>query len=141
MRYFYDSENDDYLTYDDMSRTFRELSACGVTEAETVEQYIRNCLDYCTIRVSEKVYTERKQADTVRDLISNHIASYHADWRLEITADGRAWGLVCEDEFICAIELDDVIPALDYLYSVIDMESTAEEDCEALDYMVSKWGL
>ena len=58
-----------------------------------------------------------------------------------IADDGETWKLTIEGDPVCSIELANVIPALDYLYSAIDATSTVEDDVQALDRMIDTWGL
>lgn len=140
MKYFYDFDNKSYITLDELKAEYAEYSANGYTEAETFDDYLYNCLDYSMMEITEKIYNEREQADAVRSAINLHIASYHASWDIEIADDGESWKLTLEGDPVCSIELDNVIPALDYLYSVINADSTEEEDIEAMCYMKSEWG-
>lgn len=140
MRYFYDFDNKSYVTLDELKAEYAEYSAKGYTEAETFDDYLFNCLDYSMMEITEKIYNEREQADDVRSAIKNHIASYHASWDIEIDANGESWKLTLEGDPVCSIELDNVIPALDYLYSVINADSTEEEDIEAMCNMKAEWG-
>ena len=140
MRYFYDYDNKTFLTLDELRVEYAEYSAKGYTEAETFEEYVWNCLDYSMMEIAEKIYNEADEADTVRQAIKNHIASFHASWDVEISADGDTWKLTLEGDPVCSIELRNVIPALDYLYSVINMNSTTEEDMEAMAHMKAEWG-
>lgn len=140
MKYFYDFDNKSYITLDELKAEYAEYSANGYTEAETFDDYLYNCLDYSMMEITEKIYNERERADDVRQAIKNHIASYHASWDIEIDADGESWKLTLEGDPVCSIELDNVIPALDYLYSVINADSTEEEDIEALLTMKTEWG-
>ena len=140
MRYFYDYDNKTFLTLDELRVEYAEYSAKGYTEAETFEEYVWNCLDYPMMEITEKIYNEADEADTVRQAIKNHIASYHGSWDIEIAEDGESWKLTLEGDPICGIELRNVIPALDYLYSVIDLDSTEEENVEAMAYMKAEWG-
>lgn len=140
MRYYYDCDYDKCLTEDELKAEFAEHSAKGLTEAESADDYIYNFLDYSGIEITEKIYNEFGEAKAVRQAIKNHIASYHASWNVVIADDGESWKLTLEGDPVCSIELDNVIPALDYLYSVIDMNSTMEEDMEAMAYMRAEWG-
>lgn len=140
MKYFYDCDYQRCLTEDELKAEYAEYSADGLTEAECVEDYIYNFLDYSGIEITEKIYNEFGKAEDVRRAINNHIASYHASWDIEIAEDGESWKLTLEGDPVCSIELDNVIPALDYLYSVINADSTEEEDMEAMCYMKSEWG-
>lgn len=140
MRYFYDFDNKSYVTLDELKAEYAEYAAKGYTEAETFEDYLYNCLDYSMMEITEKIYNEREQADTVRRAIADHIAADNASWDVEIAADGESWKLTLEGDPVCGIELRNVIPALDYLYSVINAYSTEEEDMEAMRYMKSEWG-
>ena len=139
MRYFYDYDNKTFLTLDELRVEYAEYSAKGYTEAETFEEYVWNCLDYSMMEIAEKIYNERNEADTVRQAVKNHIASFNADWDILID-DGEAWKLTLEGDPVCSIELANVIPALDYLYSVINMNSSTEEDMEAMAHMKAEWG-
>lgn len=140
MKYFYDFDNKSYITLDELKAEFAEYSGKGYTEAETFDDYLYNCLDYSVMEIAEKIYNEREKADAVRIAIYNHIATDNASWDIEIDADGESWKLTLEGDPVCSIELDNVIPALDYLYSVINADSTEEEDIEALLTMKSVWG-
>lgn len=140
MRYFYDYDYKKFVTEDELKAEYAEYSEIGYTEAECAEDYIYNFLDYSGIEITEKIYNEADEADTVRQAIKNHIASFHASWDVEISADGETWKLTLEGDPVCGIELRNVIPALDYLYSVINMNSTTEEDMEAMAYMKAEWG-
>ncbi len=141
MKYYYDYDNRTFLTLDELKAEYAEYSAKGYTEAETFDEYVWNCLDYSMMEVTEKIYNERFESEAVRQAIKNHIASYHASWNVEVSDDGEAWKLTLEGDPVCSIELDNVIPALDYLYSVINADSTEEEDMEAMTNMVAEWGL
>lgn len=140
MRYFYDMDYQKCLTEDDLRAEYAEYSEIGYTEAECAEDYIYNFLDYSGIEITEKMYNEFDEAKAVRQAIKNHIASYHGSWNIEISDDGESWKLTLEGDPVCSIELANVIPALDYLYSVINMNSTAEEDMEAMTRMKAEWG-
>ena len=140
MRYYYDCDYDKCLTEDELKAEFAEYSANRLTEAESADDYIYNFLDYSGIEITEKIYNEFDEAKAVRQAIKNHIASYHGSWDIEISDDGESWKLTLEGDPVCSIELDNVIPALDYLYSVINADSTEEEDIEALLTMKTKWG-
>lgn len=139
MRYYYDMDYQKCLTEDELKAEFAEYSANGWTEAESADDYIYNFLDYSGIEITEKMYNEFDEAKAVRRAIKNHIASYHADWDILID-DGESWKLTLEGDPVCSIELANVIPALDYLYSVINADSTEEEDMEAMAYMRAEWG-
>lgn len=139
MRYFYDMDYQKCLTEDELKAEFAEYSANGLTEAESADDYIYNFLDYSGIEITEKIYNEFGEAEAVRQAIKNHIASYHADWDILID-DGGSWKLTIEGDPVCSIELANVIPALDYLYSRISITSTEEEDMEAMAYMKAEWG-
>ena len=140
MRYFYDYDYKKFMTEDELKAEFAEYSENGWTEAECADDYIWNFLDYSGKEVTEKIYNERNEADAVRLAIYNHIATDNASWDIEIDANGESWKLTLEGDPVCSIELDNVIPALDYLYSVINADSTEEEDIEALLTMKTKWG-
>lgn len=43
---FEDTETGEVLTVEDLTREFEELKASNGTEAETVDQYISNCMWY-----------------------------------------------------------------------------------------------
>ena len=141
MRYYYDYDYDKCLTEDELKAEFAEYSADGLTEAECEYDYIYNFLDYSGIEITEKIYNEFGEAEAVRQAIKNHIASYHASWNVVIADDGETWKLTIEGDPVCSIELANVIPALDYLYSAIDATSTVEDDVQALDRMIDTWGL
>lgn len=140
MKYFYDFDNKSYITLDELKAEYAEYSAKGYTEAETFDDYLFNCLDYSMMEITEKIYNEFGEAEAVRQAIKNHIASYHASWNVVIADDGETWKLTLEGDPVCSIELANVIPALDYLYSVINMNSTMEEDMEAMAHMRAEWG-
>lgn len=140
MRYYYDMDYQKCLTEDEIKAEFAEYSANGWTEAESAEDYIYNFLDYSGIEITEKIYNEFDEAKAVRQAIKNHIASDNASWHIVIAEDGESWKLTLEGDPVCSIELANVIPALDYLYSVINAYSTEEEDMEAMRYMKSEWG-
>lgn len=140
MKYYYDFDNGECVNLDELKAEYEESSAKGYTEAETFDDYLSNCLDYSMMEISKKIYSERFEAEAVRLAIKNHIASYHASWDIEIADDGESWKLTLEGDPVCSIELANVIPALDYLYSVINADSTEEEDIEALLTMKSEWG-
>lgn len=140
MGYFYDFDNKSYITIDELKTEYAEYAAKGYTEAESFDEYVYNCLDYSLIEITAKIYDEREKADTVRRDIADHIAADNASWGVEIAADGESWKLTLEGDPVCSIELDNVIPALDYLYSVINADSTEEEDIEAMLTMKSEWG-
>lgn len=139
MRYYYDMDYQKCLTEDELKAEFAEYSANGWTEAESAEDYIYNFLDYSGIEITEKMYNEFDEAKAVRQAIKNHIASYHADWDILID-DGESWKLTLEGDPVCSIELANVIPALDYLYSRVTATSSEEEDMEAMAYMKAEWG-
>lgn len=139
MRYFYDMDYQKCLTEDELKAEFAEYSANGLTEAESADDYIYNFLDYSGIEITEKIYNEFDEAEAVRQAIKNHVASFNADWDILID-DGEAWKLTLEGDPVCSIELANVIPALDYLYSVINMNSSTEEDMEAMAHMKAEWG-
>ena len=139
MRYFYDMDYQKCLTEDELKAEFAEYSADRLTEAESAEDYIYNFLDYSGIEITEKMYNEFDEAKAVRQAIKNHIASDNADWDILID-DGESWKLTLEGDPVCSIELANVIPALDYLYSRISITSTEEEDMEAMAYMKAEWG-
>ena len=139
MRYFYDMDYQKCLTEDELKAEFAEYSANRLTEADSADDYIYNFLDYSGIEITEKMYNEFDEAKAVRQAIKNHIASYHADWDILID-DGELWKLTLEGDPVCSIELANVIPALDYLYSRIGITSTEEEDMEAMAYMKAEWG-
>ena len=139
MRYFYDVDYQKCLTEDDLRAEYAEYSEIGYTEAECAEDYIYNFLDYSGIEITEKMYNEFDEAKAVRQAIKNHVASFNADWDILID-DGEAWKLTLYGDPVCSIELANVIPALDYLYSVIDLDSTEEENVEAMAYMRAEWG-
>ena len=141
MRYYYDCDYDKCLTEDELKAEFAEYSADRLTEAECEYDYIYNFLDYSGIEITEKIYNEFGEAEAVRQAIKNHIASYHASWNVVIADDGETWKLTIEGDPVCSIELANVIPALDYLYSAIDATSTVEDDVQALDRMIDTWGL
>ena len=140
MRYFYDMDYQKCLTEDEIKAEYEEYSANGWTEAESADDYIYNFLDYSGIEITEKIYNEFGEAEAVRQAIKNHIASDNASWNVVIADDGETWKLTIEGDPVCSIELANVIPALDYLYSVINMNSTTEEDMEAMAYMKAEWG-
>lgn len=140
MRYFYDMDYQKCLTEDELKAEFAEYSENGWTEAESADDYIYNFLDYSGIEITEKIYNEFGEAEAVRQAIKNHIASYHASWNVVIADDGETWKLTIEGDQVCSIELANVIPALDYLYSRISITSTEEEDMEAMAYMKAEWG-
>lgn len=139
MRYFYDMDYQKCLTEDDLRAEYAEYSEMGYTEAESADDYIYNFLDYSGIEITEKMYNEFDEAKAVRQAIKNHIASFNADWDILID-DGEAWKLTLEGDPVCSIELANVIPALDYLYSRLSITSTEEEDMEAMAYMKAEWG-
>lgn len=136
MRYFYDYNYKEFVTEDELRAEYAE----GYTEAECVDDYICDFIYYSGIEITEKIYNERNEADTVRQAIAKHTASDHGSWDIEISDDGESWKLTLEGDPVCSIELANVIPALDYLYSVIDFDSTEEEDVEAMAYMRAEWG-
>ena len=140
MKYFYDTDYNRYLTLDELKAEYTEYSENGWTEAESFDDYLWNCLDYSVMEISEKNYNERNEAEAVREAIKCHVASYHASWGVEISDDGEAWKLTIEGDRVCSIELKNIIPALDYLYSVISGVSTMEEDMEAMAHMKAEWG-
>lgn len=141
MRYYYDYDYKKFITDDDLKAEYVEYFESGLTEAECAEDYIWNFLNYSGKEVTEKIYNERNEADEVRKAIKAHVASWHASWDIELSADGESWKLTIEGDPVCSIELKNVIPALDYLYSVIDMTTSDEEDIMAMCYMKSRWGL
>ena len=136
MKYFYDFDYKEFITEDELRAEYDDY----YTDADSFDEYIYNFLDYSGIEITEKIYNERNEADTVRQAIASHTASDHGSWGIEISDDGEAWKLTLEGDPVCSIELANVIPALDYLYSVIDMNSTTEEDMEAMSYMKAEWG-
>ena len=136
MRYFYDYDYKEFVTEDELRAEYAE----GYTEAECADDYICDFLNYSGIEITEKIYNEADEADIVRQAIASHVASYHASWNVEISPDGESWKLTLEGDPVCGIELRNVIPALDYLYSVINLDSAEEEDMEAMAYMKAEWG-
>ena len=46
MRTFYDTENNEYITIDQLEKEYEELKADGNTEAETFKDYINNCMTW-----------------------------------------------------------------------------------------------
>ena len=140
MRYFYDMDYQKCLTEDELKAEFAEYSADRLTEADSADDYIYNFLDYSGIEITEKMYNEFDEAKAVRQAIKNHIASDNASWDIVIADDGESWKLTIEGDPVCSIELANVIPALDYLYSVINMNSSTEEDMEAMAHMKAEWG-
>ena len=140
MRYFYDCDYKHYLTLDELKAEYTEYSENGWTEAECFEDYLWNCLDYSVIEITEKIYNERNEADTVRQAIASHIASDHGSWNVEISADGESWKLTLEGDPVCSIELKNVILALDFLYSRITITSSVEDDIDAMLDMKAEWG-
>ena len=140
MRYFYDYDRKEFVAEDELRAEYAEYSEIGYTEAECAEDYIYNFLDYSGIEITEKIYNERNEADIVRQAIKNHIASYHGSWDIEISSDGEAWKLTLEGDPVCSIELANVIPALDYLYSVVSATSSVEDDVNAMCNMKAEWG-
>lgn len=142
MKYYYDYENDCFLTSADLAEEFEKYRELDYTEAETVDQYISNVMDTGNVvEISAHVYAGRAEFDRVKTTLRGYLRSHHTSWGIDIAEDGNAFVLTCEGNEICAIEVEDVIPALDYLYSIVSMESTTEEDAKALDKMVSVWGL
>lgn len=142
MKYYYDYENDCFLTSADLAEEFEKYHALNYTEAETAEQYISNVMDTGNVvEVSEHVHDGQETFYKVKEALRGYLRSHHTSWGIDIAEDGKAFVLTCEGNEICAIEVEDVIPALEYLYSVVSMESTEEEDAKALDDMVSTWGL
>ena len=140
MKYFYDFDNKSYITLDELKAEYAEYSAKGYTEAETFDDYLYNCLDYSMMEITEKIYNERERAEAVRQAIKNHVASWHASWNVELSEDGEAWKLTLEGDPVCSIELANVIPALDYLYSVVSATSSVEDDVNAMCNMKAEWG-
>ncbi len=140
MRYYYDCDYQKCLTEDELKAEYAEYSANGWTEAECAEDYIYNFLDYSGIEITKKIYNEFGKAEAVRQAIAHHVASDHGSWNVELSEDGETWKLTLEGDPVCSIELDNVIPALDYLYSRISITSTEEEDMEAMAYMKAEWG-
>lgn len=140
MRYFYDHDRREFVTEDELRAEYANDSAKGYTEAESADDYIWNFLDYSGVEITEKIYNERYECKAVRQAIALHIASNHGFWDIRVSDDGEAWKLTLEGDPVCSIELANVIPALDYLYSVIDFDSTEEEDIEAMAYMRAEWG-
>lgn len=139
MRYFYDMDYQKCLTEDDLRAEYAEYSEIGYTEAESADEYIYNFLDYSGIEITEKMYNEFDEAKAVRQAIKNHVASFNADWDILID-DGEAWKLTLEGDPVCSIELANVIPALDFLYSRITATSSAEDDMDAMCEMKAEWG-
>lgn len=140
MRYFYDMDYQKCLTEDELKAEFAEDSAKGWTEAESADDYIYNFLDYSGIEITEKIYNEFDEAKAVRQAIKNHIASDNASWNVVIADDGETWKLTIEGDPVCSIELRNVIPALDYLYSVVSATSSVEDDVNAMCNMKAEWG-
>lgn len=140
MRYFYDMDYQKCLTEDEIKAEYEEYSANGWTEAESADDYIYNFLDYSGIEITEKIYNEFDEAKAVRQAIKNHIASDNASWYIVIADDGESWVLTLEGDSVCSIELADVIPALDFLYSRITATSSAEDDMDAMCEMKAEWG-
>lgn len=140
MRYFYDYDYKKFVTEDELRAEFAEYSENGWTEAECADDYIWNFLDYSGKEVTEKIYNERNEAEAVRQAIAHHVASDHGSWNVELSEDGESWKLTLEGDPVCSIELANVIPALDFLYSRITITSTEEEDMDAMAYMRAEWG-
>ena len=140
MRYYYDCDYDKCLTEDELKAEFAEYSADRLTEAESADDYIYNFLDYSGIEITEKIYNEFDEAKAVRQAIKNHIASDNASWNVVIADDGEIWKLTIEGDPVCSIELANVIPALDYLYSVVSATSSVEDDVNAMCNMKAEWG-
>lgn len=140
MRYFYDMDYQKCLTEDELKAEFAEYSADGLTEAESADDYIYNFLDYSGIEITEKIYNEFDEAKAVRQAIKNHIASDNASWNVVISDDGETWKLTIEGDPVCSIELKNVIPALDCLYSVVSATSSVEDDVNAMCNMKAEWG-
>ena len=46
MRTFYDTEYDEYITFEQLDREYAELKASRQTEAESLKDYISNCMTY-----------------------------------------------------------------------------------------------
>lgn len=46
MRKFYDTENDEEITLEELQQEYEQLKANGDTESETFEQYLSNCMTY-----------------------------------------------------------------------------------------------
>ena len=44
MRRFYDTENNEYITIEQLEEEYNELKATGNTEAETFSDYVSNCM-------------------------------------------------------------------------------------------------
>lgn len=142
MRYYYYSEFDEFMQWDDMAELHHELKTADVVQADNTGEFIKECIESGElIEISKDVYDNMYLFWETREKIRTHIATYHADWDVCITADGQHFGLTLEGEFLCGMDLEDVIPALDYLYSVIDATSTVEDDVQALDRMIDTWGL
>ena len=140
MRYFYDMDYQKCLTEDEVKAEFAEYSADRLTEAESADDYIYNFLDYSGIEITEKIYNEFDEAKAVRQAIKNHIASDNASWNIVIADDGGSWVLTLEGDSVCSVELANVIPALDFLYSRITATSFAEDDMDAMCEMKAEWG-
>ena len=140
MAYFYDTENDVFLSETDMSEIYHELRACDATEAETLVEYISNCLDWETVRVPKEIYDERSLYEETRQALCDHVANYHG-WDIKLSEDHRHWALTLEGEEVCKIRLMDVLTALTALYMVVDATTTYEEGMRALNLMVNTWGL
>lgn len=139
MRYFYDMDYQKCLTEDELKAEFAEYSTDRLTEADSADDYIYNFLDYSGIEITEKMYNEFDEMRAVRQAIKNHIASDNADWDILID-DGETWKLTIEGDPVCSIELANVIPALDYLYSVVSATSSVEDDVNAMCNMKAEWG-
>lgn len=140
MRYFYDYDYKKFMTDDELRAEFVEYSENGWTEAESADDYIWNFLDYSGKEVTEKIYNERNEVEAVRQAIKDHVASDHGSWNVELSEDGESWKLTLEGDPVCSIELANVIPALDYLYSRISITSTEEDDMDAMWDMKAEWG-
>lgn len=46
MRTFYDTEYDEYITFEQLEKEYEELKAKRETEAETFGDYVSNCMTY-----------------------------------------------------------------------------------------------
>ena len=44
MRRFYDTENNEYITIEQLEEEYNELKATGNTEAEIFSDYVSNCM-------------------------------------------------------------------------------------------------
>lgn len=138
MRYFYNVDTDEYLTLDDVKAEYVNDINAGIIDTESFEEfedYLYFGLEHWMHEISEDVYNEADKADAVKQAIARHAALDPGSWAVEISADGEAWLLTLYGDPVCCIEIDDVIPALDYI------NSNADDITTALWHVINTWGI